>query len=132
MFDKITEAILRNVRHNPTEYIIGLVIALILIFLVGCEPTTESVRNPETRVTRAQLQNEIELYLVSVEGRFADLDQKEKFRNFVFKQAFIIAESGGINPLGILTTLGSLFGVGAFVDNRRKDSVIKKLKNSTE
>ena len=132
MFDKIIAAIWRNIRHNPIEYIAGIVLAIMLFLLFGCEPTTKSVWNPETKVTRAQLQIEMEHYLASVEARFADLDKQDKFRQFIFNQAFIIAESGGVNPLGILTALGSLFGAAVFADNRKKDSVIKKLKAPTK
>jgi hypothetical protein len=36
-----------------------------------------------------------------------------------------VAEGGTINPIGVATTALGLLGVGAIVDNRRKDTVIK-------
>jgi len=35
------------------------------------------------------------------------------------------AEGGTVNIAGLLTTLAAVFGTGALIDNRRKDTVIK-------
>lgn len=97
--------------------IIGVV--LLLWFAFGCQPTTQSLINPERKVTRQELNWEVETLLAKSKIRIAELDHQEELRNLIFQQTLVIAESGTINPLGIVTSILAIIGLGATADDIR-------------
>ena len=43
--------------------------------------------------------------------RLAELDKQQQFQDIIFKNAVLMAESGSMNPIGIITLLAGLYGV---------------------
>lgn len=88
-------------------------------FAYGCQPKTQSLIHPTEKVTRAGLQHELNTLIALAELRGEDLEKQEQFRNFVFQQALVIAETGTVNPFGVITSLLALLGIGATADDIR-------------
>ncbi len=124
---KFLKAIASSLKLDAAQLIVLIPCVVIVVFAYGCEPKAKSVLHPGEKVTRAELQLELDQYLQLAEIRFDDLDKQEKFREFLFTQTLIIGQSGGVNPIGILTSLWALVGTGAMIDNRRKAKVIKNV-----
>lgn len=101
---------------------------LLLLYAYGCEPETTSLIRAGEKVNREQLLTEMDLLEYKLEKGIADLDQQQRIRDLVFQQGLIVAQSGGINPVGIITTLMSVLGIGAVADDVR---LRKKIKNGT-
>lgn len=114
-------------NHERYQTIAGLLACAAIIWFYGCESKVSSLSTPEKQITRAELQTELETLLSSAEIRFAQLDQQDLLKQTLAEQAFLIAQTGAINPLGIATAIMALFGVGATVDNIRKRKEIKIL-----
>ena len=112
---------------NIGEFCAIIPMALVVIFAYGCEATTSSILYPEKKVSRAELQIELDMYVALSKARFEDLRRQEEFRKFLFDQATAIGTGGTVNPVGVLTSLMAILGSGAIVDNRLK---AKKLKNA--
>ena len=96
-----------------------LIIIGLTIYAVGCKPTTPSLIDPTKKVDVFELQTEIDTLMLLSKARFDDLQRQNEFRDFIFNQTIAIAESGQINPLGLITTLAAIFGVGSTADNVR-------------
>lgn len=111
--------ILASLKDKWPLVIACCVCVVLVIFAYGCEPETASLIHPLTKVTRAELNIEIETLLSTSQIRFADLDRQEQIRDVIFQQALVIAEGGAINPFGIITTLLAVLGVGAAADDVR-------------
>ena len=105
-----------------------IVAALLLVYAYGCEPTTASLLTANEKVSRAQLISEMDMLEYKLERGIADLDQQQRIRDLVFQQGLIIAQSGGVNPVGLITALMSVLGVGAIADDVR---LRKKIKNGS-
>lgn len=103
---------------------------ILVAWAYGCSSTVVSIVNPPERLTRAGLQAEVDAFLVKAELRFAALDQQDNLKSTVFNAAISYAQGGAVNPLGLGITLAGLLGLGAVVDNRHKDKVIKTLKSN--
>lgn len=104
---------------------IALIVAVVIFALSqGCASQVCSILHPDKRVTRPQLKLEIDQFMLEAEQKFAELDEQEKFKTLLLKHSLIIAETGSINPVALLTTLGSILGLGAVTDNVRKRKVI--------
>lgn len=128
------------VRHNQ-----GIVISLLIcipigVWFCGCESTTQSLVDPSIRVTRPQLQfeysaelrrleNELEDLKSQADLRLQDIARQDEIKAALYNHAVGWASGQPINPVGLLTTLGGVLGIGAVIDNRRKDVLIKTLKN---
>ena len=110
---------------------IGLVggTAIILLYVFGCESTTRSLEDPQTKVTRAELQNELETILAKYELRNIELTRQDRIRDIITQNALIIAETGGANPIGIITTLLAVYGVGSATRDT-KNAIKAKTKKS--
>lgn len=107
-------------NHNRYEAVACLVVFAILLWLYGCESEVASIEDPGRKVTRIELSAEVENYLAMADIRFARLDRQDEIRDLLFRHGVTYASTGAINPIGLLTSLGSLFGAGAIVDNVRQ------------
>ena len=98
----------------------------VLWFAYGCEPKTRSLVQPNLKVTGNELSIELETLVRIYNLRIDDLEKQEAFKQWFFNQAAEVVETGQVNPIGVLTSLLSILGIGAGADNLR---VRKKLKN---
>ena len=123
MFEKTVTLIKSNIGQS----IAVLIASCLVLWLFGCQPKTESLNGSKILVNRTQLENELDHILSVAELRFQELDQQDRMRQIIFDSAIIMAQSGKVSPLGILTTLGAIFGAGATVDNVAKRKKLKEL-----
>lgn len=91
-------------------------IALILLtaFLFWgfhCTPTVPSLLVEDKKVTRPELQIELDSIIATAEFRLSALDRQEAFRDVIFKNAMLMVEGGGINPIGVITMLAGIYGI---------------------
>lgn len=118
------------IKHNQFIIVFGGVAGFLILWGHGCEPKVASLTDYKQQVTRDELQFELDGLLAKAESRFAELDRQVAFKEAIFNHTILYATTGTIDPLGMITTIAALLGFGAVIDNRRKDSVIKTLKNS--
>ncbi len=112
---------------NNWPIIIALFVALCMAaWAVGCEPRTSSLLDEEKDVTRSELQQELEFLQQKYAIRSAQLAQQEKFRKLILENALLIAETQTLNPLGLITGLAALYGVGSAVRDGKKAVTKKK------
>ena len=105
-----------------------ILICLALVWFFACEPKARSVMEPTKKYTRAQMEAELHYTIQMYEARFAELDQWDRLIALAFQQGQLLAAGGTINPVGLLASVGAVFGVGATIDNVRKRKEIKTLK----
>jgi len=120
--------ILAFLRHN-SGIVIGISLGFfIVLYAYGCQSVVVSMIDPSKKVTRQQLVSEVDYFLSQAEARFADLDRQDLVKNTIFNSVLDLAAGGDVNPLGILTVLGNVVGLGAVIDNVRKRTHIQTLK----
>jgi len=118
------------IRHNQA-LVIGMILAIAAaLWAYGCQSSVVSILNPTAKVTRQELQLEVDSLIERAKIRFAELDRQDKIKSTVFNTAINYAEHGTINPVAFLITLGNILGLSAVIDNRRKDVLIKTLKKN--
>jgi len=108
-----------KIKENLPFLIASIAALALLVFAYGCQPQTTSLIDPTEKVTRSELDWEIETLLAKSKIRLADLERQEELRSLLFEQTFIIAETGTVNPLGLITALMAIMGIGAGVDDVR-------------
>jgi len=126
---------LQWIRHNQGTFA-GVILALsLLVWTFGC---TSKVTSPITgeQVSRPELELEVELQVKHIEAQldslqkqaalqFLSLDEQDAMKQKLFEFASLTAANNSLNPIGIITLVGTLLGIGVGVDNRIKDKVIK-------
>lgn len=118
-------------NHERYQTIATIICAILLICFYGCEVKCKSILNPTEKVTRAELDVEIEALIAKANAGYASLEQQEKLRDILFQQAMSSASTGIFNPIALITSCAGLLGVGATVDNVRKRKEIKRLTTET-
>ena len=108
-----------------------ILICCICLWLFSCTSTVPSLNGSDRHVNAAQLQAEVNHFLAIAEDRFEQLDHQNKIKRLIFDTALIVSKGGSVNPVGILTTLAAIFGVGATVDNVRKRKSANKTDTGT-
>lgn len=93
--------------------------SFILLYAYGCEPKTKSLTRPGEKITRIELQTELELFLARAAAGKKDLDRQEQIRDMIFNQALVIAQGNQVNPIGVVTSILALLGIGATADDIR-------------
>ena len=125
MWNKIKIAL----RHNQFLALALVVILAIGVWLIGCNSTVVSPINPPKKVTKVELEAELEYMATLVEIAFVDLARQDAFKKKLFEIGLVAAQGGTVNPAGAAISLLGICGLGAIADNRRKDSIIKTLQN---
>lgn len=140
MLSNLWTQIKTGIRHNQS-FFVSLILAVIFsVWFLGCQSRTQSLVDPTLKVTEAELNIEYTSELAKLESamntlkattevRLQDLQRQDLFKQALYNNALLIAEGGNPNPLGLLSLLGTIFGIGAVIDNRRKDGLIKGLTN---
>lgn len=128
MLQKIWTAI----KHNHVLVVSMLACVVLIAWTYGCQITTRNPFEPSEKVTRPELDAEIENYVAKVSLAYKDLAKQEEIRSLIFNSAVAYASGEGVNPVGVITTLASILGIGAVIDNRRKDAVIKSKTNALD
>jgi len=100
------------------------------LWVIGCESTTTNPFNPIEKVTRVELNTEVDHYLAKVDLAYEDLNKQDLIKQKISEIALNFMQGGAIDPVGTGIMMLGLLGVGATIDNRRKDTVIKTLKNN--
>lgn len=124
------------VRHNQGVTFSILLIIIVTAWTFGCESRVASLLNPTKMVNSeelkveldsevARLQLEIERMLATADLRLAHLARLEAVKQKLFEFAAITADAKTVNPAGVVGLLFSILGIGAVIDNRIKDKVIK-------
>jgi len=126
------------IRHNQSMFISICLSLFFALWFFGCDSTTQSLVNPNVKVTEgvlnieytselARLENELNALKAMTEVRLQDLHKQDAFKQALFENAQLIVSGNNPNPLGILSLIGTIFGIGAIIDNRKKDGIIKGL-----
>lgn len=130
----------RFFKENASTLIAIAIIAFLLWLIFGCESQVKSLIDPAKKVTRPELTIELESELQRLEylarkldaqaqAKFQSLDSQDKIKQLLTQQIYIYTSTGGVNPLGIATSLMSILGIGAVTDNVR---LRKKIVNSNK
>jgi len=114
------------IKNNYTITISTVIACLLLFYAYGCEPKTQSLIDPARKVTRAEISTEIEFLIQHSELAYADLQRQEQIRDIVFQQGLLAVQGGTLNPVGILTTVMAVLGIGAVGDDFRLRRKIQK------
>lgn len=124
------DKILETLRHYQGTIVAVVVCALLVVWGFGCQVTTENPFEPGTTVTAKELNIEVEAYAKKAALAYEDIDRQEQIRSAILDAGLAYAQGGGVNPIGVASTLMGILGLGAVVDNRKKDAVIKSKSNA--
>lgn len=106
-------------QHWP--HVLSLSLAVLFIaYALGCEPRARSPLDPTQKLTRAELQVQMEYLIQQFDLRIHDIEKQEQLRNFILQNALAIGQAGTVNPLSILTTIAAFYGVGSAANAGRK------------
>lgn len=120
---------LSDLSTNWSNTIAIVILTAILFWGYGCPARTQSLITEGKKVTRPELQIELDSIIATAEYRLADLDKQDAVRDIIFKNAMLMVETGSLNPVGIITMLAGIYGV-AHGAKHLKDRIEKKSNNS--
>ena len=119
--------IINYIKANLHFIITAAILLLLLYYIVGCEPTAQSMLDADRQVTGDILMQEFKLIAATYEKRIADIELQQKIRNMLLQESLTLANTGQLNPVGIITSLMSIFGVAATADAVRSRNRLKKM-----
>lgn len=116
---------LKFLNDNHHYIIAAAVIIACTFWTYGCHSQVNSILNPNQRVSRAELQIEVDYFLAHAELKFLDLDRQDQIKQALLDLGSTFAATGTFNPTGLLNTAISVAAI-AFGLNQRK----RRLNNS--
>ena len=124
------EKTIKLITDNIWYVFASLILAVPVFFAYGMQSKCPSLINPDRKVTRDELQNELNYLIGQAKVRAADLDRQDEIKQQLLDAPNIIAASGGINASGILNLFASVGGI-AFGLQQRKKLTDSTKKNNT-
>jgi hypothetical protein len=126
------------IRHNQSMTISFVLFIVFSLWFFGCQSRTTSLLNPVNQVCEgelnieyqselARLENEMTVLKSTTEIRLQDLHRQDAFKQSLYNNARLVVDGNNPNPIGLLSLIGTIFGIGAVIDNRKKDGIIKGL-----
>lgn len=123
---KLKDFITNFCVHNPGIVIGQVICMLVMLWIYGCESQVHSITTPNVKVTRGELQVEVDSFFALADLRFQQLDQQDELKKTIFEHALLWSSTGTINPVGLMTALAAIMGIGATVDNVTKRRTERK------
>ncbi len=129
-------AIKKIISKNQGVFAASGIIIGIMIWGFGCQSQVTSLTEPSIKVTRGELKIEIDVEITRLEReleilmrqaalKVQDLDRQDEIKQKLFDFAALTVANNALNPAGAVALAFSIFGIGAVIDNRIKDKVIK-------
>jgi len=124
------------ISHNQGTFVSLMICAAVTIYIYGCQSKVTSLISPDRMVTANELRVEFESEAARLElmidnltkragVKFEDLERQDELKQKLMDAALISTQAGSLNPAGLVGLLIGVLGVGATIDNRIKDKVIK-------
>ena len=94
------------------KYIITIAVtSVLLFFIIGCPPQVVSLKEPDRKVTRAELQLELDTIITTAQIRMLDLDQQEQLRVLLMQNALMLASGNVFDPVGLISGVAAIYGL---------------------
>lgn len=131
---------LKNFLNHERYKVIFTSVALLGgVLLYSCDLRLQSPMDPSQKLTQQEMEaaltawiagqeSQLDMMVIQTEGQFRKFEQFEQLKEIVFNSSAAFIQNGGINPVALLFQIGTVFGLGAVVDDVRTR---KKLKNGT-
>lgn len=97
-------------KHSTIITTVSVTVVL-LLYIYGCEPTTQSLTSTDRQVNRAELQYELTNIIDLAELRMLDLDKQDQLRAVILQNALIIVQGQPFNPVGLITAFAAVYGL---------------------
>jgi len=118
------------VRHNQGMFVSAILSIAVVAWTYGCESQVTSIVYAPNRVTRGELQIEVETFMAQAKLKFENLDKQDQIKSTIFNTVLEFAQGGKVNPAAVAIVIGNILGLGAILDNVKKRTLIATLKNN--
>ena len=116
------------IKKNKTIVISILVTISVVVFLYGCESKTRSLSMPDKKVSRIELQYELDQFIRLAELGMVDLDRQDALRAIIIQNALMVVQGQPFNPFGLITAFAAVYGVTQGGQNITR--VVKKIRKN--
>jgi len=111
---------LKFLNDNHHYIIAAAVIAICTFWTYGRHSQVNSILNPNQRISRAELQIEVDYFLAHAELKFIDLDRQDTIKQTLLDLGSTFATTGTLNPTGLLNTAVSVAAIAFGLNQRKK------------
>jgi hypothetical protein len=122
MCEKLITLITKNIWY----IFAACILAVPVFFAYAMQSKCPSLINPDRKVTRDELQNELAYLIGQAKVRAADLDRQDAIKQQLLDAPNIIAAGGGVNASGILNLAASIGGIAFGLQQRQKLANVNK------
>lgn len=130
------KTIRKMISHNQGMTMAVIVCIGVAIYIFGCQSKVTSLVHKDKQITADELKVEFESEAARIElaledlikragVKFKEIDRQDAIKQKLMDAALISTSGGALNPAGLVGLLIGVVGIGAGIDNRIKDKVIK-------
>lgn len=118
--------VLKFCNENHWYIIAGIFLSGLFFWGYGCESEVCSLINPDQKVNRLELENEVRYIVGKADALKVDLDKQDAIKQQLLDAANVIGSGGNINPSGLLNLVASIGGISFGLSQRQKYNAVKK------
>ncbi|GAI57513.1 unnamed protein product, partial [marine sediment metagenome] len=100
------------IKKHSTVIVSVLITVGFLLYCYSCESKVKSLNQKGRMVTRQELQLELNNFVDLAQIRFLDLDRQDQIKTLILQNAMVLVQGQPFNPVGLLTGLAAVYGIG--------------------
>ncbi len=120
------DKILNWLNDNHWFIVAAIIVMVACFWTYGCESEVRSLINPNEKVNRMGLLNEVEYIMGQVEVKVADLDKQDEIKQALLDAATVIGSTGQINPSGLLSLVATIGAISFGLNRNQKLKALSK------
>ena len=111
---------LKFLNDNHWYIIAGIVLAGATSLTYGMQSKCPSLLNPQNKVNREELQNEVNYIIGRARAMEKNLDRQDAVKQALLDAANVMGTGGQINPSGLINLAASIGGISFGLTQRQK------------
>jgi len=101
--------IIEFLNHERYQVVATVGCVMLILWTFSCQSKTRSPFNPNEKITRVQLDTQLDYILDKCELAYQDIEQQDAIKQKILDAAAIAAQGGRVNIVGLfLANIGSL------------------------
>ena len=118
--------ILSLLNDNHWYLIAAAILCAVVFWTYGCESNVSGLLDPNQRINRAELENELTFLIGQAKIKVENLDRQDEIKQALLDAGNLMASTGQINPSGLINIAATIGAISFGLNRNQKLKAVTK------